>query len=199
MCISMNAATGDMHMDREWLMKHRDEMPEILLFYGHKTTDEITEMCLSQWYPCEFEAEGTKYTSAEQYMMAEKARLFGDEEIRAQILKTSDPAICKKLGRKVRNFNQEKWNKNRENIARKGNFYKFSQNAKLREFLLSTGDKILVEASPRDRIWGIGMGKSNPDALDPAKWRGRNLLGFSIMSVRKKIAFMDNFGEFDGE
>lgn len=199
MCISMNAATGDMHMDREWLMKHRDEMPEILLFYGHKTTDEITEMCLSQWYPCEFEAEGTKYTSAEQYMMAEKARLFGDEEIRTQILKTSDPAICKKLGRKVRNFNQEKWNKNRENIARKGNFYKFSQNAKLREFLLSTGDKILVEASPRDRIWGIGMGKSNPDALDPAKWRGRNLLGFSIMSVRKKIAFMDNFEEFDGE
>ena len=199
MCISMNAATGDMHMDREWLMKHRDEMPEILLFYGHKTTDEITEMCLSQWYPCEFEAEGTKYTSAEQYMMAEKARLFGDEEIRAQILKTSDPAICKKLGRKVRNFNQEKWNKNRENIARKGNFYKFSQNAKLREFLLSTGDKILAEASPRDRIWGIGMGKSNPDALDPAKWRGRNLLGFSIMSVRKKIAFMDNFEEFDGE
>lgn len=199
MCISMNAATGDMHMDREWLMKHRDEMPEILLFYGHKTTDEITEMCLSQWYPCEFEAEGTKYTSAEQYMMAEKARLFGDEEIRAQILKTSDPAICKKLGRKVRNFNQEKWNKNRENIARKGNFYKFSQNAKLREFLLSTGDKILVEASPRDRIWGIGMGKSNPDALDPAKWRGRNLLGFAITSVRKKIAFMDNFGEFDGE
>lgn len=199
MCISMNAATGDMNMDREWLMKHRDEMPEILLFYGHKTTDEITEMCLSQWYPCEFEAEGTKYTSAEQYMMAEKARLFGDEEIRAQILKTSDPAICKKLGRKVRNFNQEKWNKNRENIARKGNFYKFSQNAKLREFLLSTGDKILVEASPRDRIWGIGMGKSNPDALDPAKWRGRNLLGFSIMSVRKKIAFMDNFEEFDGE
>ena len=199
MCISMNAATGDMHMDREWLMKHRDEMPEILLFYGHKMTDEITEMCLSQWYPCEFEAEGTKYTSAEQYMMAEKARLFGDEEIRAQILKTSDPAICKKLGRKVRNFNQEKWNKNRENIARKGNFYKFSQNAKLREFLLSTGDKILAEASPRDRIWGIGMGKSNPDALDPAKWRGRNLLGFSIMSVRKKIAFMDNFEEFDGE
>ena len=199
MCISMNAATGDMHMDREWLMKHRDEMPEILLFYGHKTTDEITETCLSQWYPCEFEAEGTKYTSAEQYMMAEKARLFGDEEIRAQILKTSDPAICKKLGRKVRNFNQEKWNKNRENIARKGNFYKFSQNAKLREFLLSTGDKILVEASPRDRIWGIGMGKSNPDALDPAKWRGRNLLGFSIMSVGKKIAFMDNFGELDGE
>ena len=199
MCISMNAATGDMHMDREWLMKHRDEMPEILLFYGHKTTDEITEMCLSQWYPCEFEVEGIKYTSAEQYMMAEKARLFDDEEIRAQILKTSDPAICKKLGRKVRNFNQEKWNKNRENIARKGNFYKFSQNAKLREFLLSTGDKILVEASPRDRIWGIGMGKSNPDALDPAKWRGRNLLGFSIMSVRKKIAFMDNFEEFDGE
>ena len=99
----------------------------------------------------------------------------------------------------MRNFNQEKWNKNRENIARKGNFYKFSQNAKLREFLLSTGDKILVEASPRDRIWGIGMGKSNPDALDPAKWRGRNLLGFSIMSVRKKIAFMDNFEEFDGE
>ena len=87
MCISMNAATGDMHMDREWLMKHRDEMPEILLFYGHKTTDEITEMCLSQWYPCEFEAEGTKYTSAEQYMMAEKARLLAMKKSELRFLR----------------------------------------------------------------------------------------------------------------
>ena len=71
------------------------------------------------------------------------------------------------------------------------------QNDELRNFLLSTGDKVLVEASPSDRIWGIGLGKNNPDALDPTKWRGQNLLGFALMNVRDSIAFMDAFGEFD--
>ena len=185
--------------DKNYLIKLGDNRPELLLFYGHRVTKTVTETCLSQWYPCQFEAEGVTYTSALQYMMAEKAKLFGDEEIRAEILSTSDPRKCKALGRKVKNFDKAVWDKEKEHIVRKGNTKKFLQNSALRNFLLSTGDKVLVEASPTDRVWGIGMGKNNPDALDPQKWRGQNLLGFALMNVRDFIAFMDSFGEFDGE
>lgn len=183
-------------IDRQWLIDHKDEM---LLFYGHKVTDPITDSCLSQWYPCEFKEEGVTYTSAEQYMMAEKARLFADEEMREEIIRTNDPETCKRLGRKVRNFDKEIWDKNKMDIVEHGNLLKFTQNPQLREFLLSTGDKVLVEASPVDCIWGIGIGKNNPDALDPSKWRGENLLGFALMGVRNDIACMYGFGEFDKE
>lgn len=192
-----------MEASRAWNMRYLLELgenrPELLLFYGHRVTKAVTETCLSQWYPCQFEADGVTYTSAEQYMMAEKARLFGDEEIRAEILNTSDPRKCKALGRKVRNFDKAVWNKEKEHIVRKGNTKKFLQNSALRSFLLSTGDKVLVEASPTDRVWGIGLGKNNSDALDPQKWRGQNLLGFALMNVRDFLAFMDSFGEFDEE
>lgn len=171
----------------------------LLLLYGHKVTDPVTETCLSQWYPCQFEVDSVKYTSAEQYMMAEKARLFGDEKIRAEILRTSDPRKCKALGRKVKNFDKAVWDKRKENIVRNGNFEKFMQNSALRSFLLSTGDKVLVEASPTDRVLGIGLGKNNPDALDPQKWRGQNLLGFTLMAVWKDMAILDMYGEFDEE
>ena len=171
----------------------------MLLFYGHRVTKTVTETCLSQWYPCQFEVDGVTYTSAEQYMMAEKARLFGDEKIRTEILRTSDPRKCKALGRKVKNFDKAVWDKRKENIVRNGNFEKFMQNSALRSLLLSTGDKVLVEASPTDRVWGIGLGKNNPDALDPKKWRGQNLLGFILMAVRNEMAILDMYGEFDEE
>lgn len=185
--------------DKEYLLELGENRPELLLFYGHKVTKTVTETCLSQWYPCKFEADGVSYTSAEQYMMAEKAKLFGDEEIRAKILSTSDPRKCKALGRKVKNFDKVVWDKEKKNIVHKGNTRKFLRNSALRNFLLSTGDRVLAEASPADRIWGIGLGKNNPDALEPEKWRGQNLLGFTLMSVRDFIAFMDMFGEFDGD
>ncbi|MFR7476962.1 NADAR family protein [Frisingicoccus sp.] len=192
-----------MEASRAWNMRYLLELgenrPELLLFYGHRVTKAVTETCLSQWYPCQFEVDGVTYTSAEQYMMAEKAKLFGDEEIRSEILCTSDPRKCKALGRKVRNFDKAVWNKEKEHIVRKGNTKKFLQNSALRSFLLSTGDKVLVEASPTDRVWGIGLGKNNSDALDPQKWRGQNLLGFALMNVRDFLAFMDSFGEFDEE
>ena len=194
--ISMEASRT---WNKRYLLELGENRPEMLLFYGHRVTKAVTETCLSQWYPCQFEVEGVTYTSAEQYMMAEKAKLFGDEEIRAEILNTDDPRMCKALGRKVKNFDKAVWNKEKEHIVRKGNTKKFLQNSALRSFLLSTGDKVLVEASPTDRVWGIGMGKNNPDALDPQKWRGQNLLGFALMNVRDFIAFMDSFGEFDGE
>ena len=185
------------HWNKQWILKLGKDRPELLLFYGHKVTDPITETCFSQWYPCRFEVDGVTYTSAEQYMMAEKAKLFGDDEIRKEILSTSDPRTCKALGRKVKHFDKAVWDKNKESIVKKGNMKKFLQNNELRNFLLSTGDKVLVEASPSDRIWGIGLGKNNPDALDPTKLRGQNLLGFALMNVRDSIAFMDAFGEFD--
>lgn len=194
--ISMEASCT---WNKRYLLELGENRPEMLLFYGHRVTKAVTETCLSQWYPCQFEVEGVTYTSAEQYMMAEKAKLFGDEEIRAEILNTDDPRMCKALGRKVKNFDKAVWDKEKEHIVRKGNTKKFLQNSALRNFLLSTGDKVLVEASPTDRVWGIGMGKNNPDALDPQKWRGQNLLGFALMNVRDFIAFMDSFGEFDGE
>lgn len=185
------------HWSKDYLLKLGENRPEIMLFYGHAVTDQITETCLSQWYPCEFKEDGITYTSAEQYMMAEKAKLFGDEEIRREILNTVDPKKCKALGRKVKNFDKAVWDKNKEKIVRHGNAEKFMQNRELRNFLLSTGDKVLAEASPVDRIWGIGLGKNNPDALDPEKWRGQNLLGFALMNARNDIAFMDLHGEFD--
>lgn len=185
--------------DKNYLIKLGENRPELLLFYGHKVTDPVTETCLSQWYPCQFEVDSVKYTSAEQYMMAEKARLFGDEKIRTEILSISDPRTCKALGRKVKNFDKAVWDKKKEDIVRNGNFEKFMQNDALRNFLLSTGDKVLVEASPTDRVWGIGLGKNNPDALDPQKWRGQNLLGFILMAVRNEMAILDMYGEFDEE
>ena len=194
--ISMEASRT---WNKRYLLELGENRPEMLLFYGHRVTKAVTETCLSQWYPCQFEVEGLTYTSAEQYMMAEKAKLFGDEEIRAEILNTDDPRMCKALGRKVKNFDKAVWDKEKEHIVRKGNTKKFLQNSALRNFLLSTGDKVLVEASPTDRVWGIGMGKNNPDALDPQKWRGQNLLGFALMNVRDFFAFMDCFGEFDEE
>lgn len=194
--ISMEASRT---WNKRYLLELGENRPEMLLFYGHRVTKAVTETCLSQWYPCQFEVEGVTYTSAEQYMMAEKAKLFGDEEIRAEILNTDDPRMCKALGRKVKNFDKAVWDKEKEHIVRKGNTKKFLQNSALRNFLLSTGDKVLVEASPTDRVWGIGLGKNNPDALDPQKWRGQNLLGFALMNVRDFLAFMDSFGEFDEE
>lgn len=127
------------------------------------------------------------YLCMEQYMMAAKAELFGDGKIRDQILKCSDPRQIKALGRKVRGFDQRVWDRFKYAIVLGGNWYKFSQNRDLREFLLSTGDSVLVEASPYDSIWGIRLSSSSPGAQDPMKWRGQNLLGFALMEVRDEL------------
>ena len=120
-------------------------------------------------------------------MMSEKAKLFKDEETRQLILKESSQGVIKKLGRRVKNFDEKEWDKNKMNIIINGNIFKFSQNKELKKFLLETGDKILVEASPTDKIWGIGMDQKNPDIYNPNNWKGLNLLGFSLMHVRDII------------
>lgn len=158
-------------------------------FWGHTPEPDghITETCLSQWWMAPFWVEARSYCCMEQYMMAEKARLFGDKETLEKIMETSVQGKIKALGREVRNFDQTEWDRCKYTIVLTGNFQKFLQNPELKDFLLRTGDKILVEASPRDRIWGIGMGKANENAENPAAWRGRNLLGFALMEVRDEL------------
>jgi len=117
-------------------------------------------------------------------MMAEKARLFKDEEMLEKILKAATPAEAKKLGRKVKNFDHQTWSAQCYDIVRDGNVHKFGQNADLKSYLLGTGERVLVEASPYDAIWGIGMAKSDPNITFPNKWKGANLLGFALMESR---------------
>ena len=127
------------------------------------------------------------YLYTEQYMMASKAQLFGDEDIRKEILACSDPKQIKAMGQKVQGFDQKVWDKFKYTIVLNGNWCKFSQNRQLREFLLSTRDSVLVEASPYDNIWGIRLAASSPEAQAPMKWRGQNLLGFALMEVRDEL------------
>lgn len=119
--------------------------------------------------------------------MAGKARLFGDKDALERILEAPDPKSAKVIGREVRAFDDKVWKENARRLVTEGNVHKFGQNDELRKFLLSTGDAVLVEAAPRDQIWGIGLGQDNPKARDPSQWRGQNLLGFALMDVREKL------------
>ena len=120
-------------------------------------------------------------------MMAEKARLFGDQMIRESILNARTPRKAKSLGRKVSGFDENVWSQHRFDIVVAGNRGKFSQNEQLGEFLRCTGSKVLVEASARDRIWGIGMDENNVNVENPRERKGLNLLGFAVMEVRERV------------
>lgn len=144
--------------------------------------------CLSQWQKCSFVVDGVIYSSAEQYMMAEKARTFGDDETLEKILSAKLPMKIKALGREVRGFDGKKWDSVKFEVVVRGNMEKFSQNRELLSFLLGTGDAMLVEASPKDCIWGVGLKESDRDILDPDKWKGENLLGKALMEVRSKLS-----------
>ncbi|AYZ14384.1 NADAR family protein [Chryseobacterium arthrosphaerae] len=165
----------------------KKEKLKFLFFWGHTVKDEITKACFSQWYPSKFEEDGVLYKTAEHYMMAEKARLFNDYEIAEEILQAQTPNQAKSLGRKVKNFDAQLWDDHKYEMVKKGNLLKFSQNQKIRKFLLSTGKKILVEASPYDKIWGIGMLETDHRAENPLLWNGENLLGFALMEVRDEL------------
>lgn len=143
---------------------------------------------LSQWYPSPFEVDGIRYEFAEQFMMAKKALLFEDYTMYANIMKEKEPKKIKDFGKLVRNFDAEKWDRCKSEIVYHGNLAKFSQNPDLREKLLATGKKVLAEASPYDKIWGIGLKASNPDAENPDQWKGQNLLGQALMKVRDTLA-----------
>lgn len=172
-------------------------------FYGHtNNSDTLNYTCFSQWFmlpkqrsneiedKCQFlshfpDNSFTLYTTTEHYMMAEKARLFNNCPI--AILNAETPSIAKKLGRKVSNFDEVTWNDACYDIVVEGNYLKFSQNDDMKKVLLSTGDTVIVEASPWDNIWGIGLGMAHPDADNPKNWQGTNLLGFALMDVRERL------------
>ena len=164
---------------------NRGEEMEFIFFWGHTNTPgKIRKSCCSQWYPCEFEVDGQKYYTTEQFMMAQKALLFKDHETYEKIMAANDPRDFKALGRKVRNFDPETWNERKYQIVVKGNIAKFSQNEELREFLLGTESRVLVEASPYDNIWGVKLALGDPRIQNPNNWQGENLLGFALMETR---------------
>lgn len=167
----------------------RGEKVKYLLFWGHRPRPDgrIGASCLSQWWPSPFTVDGVTYASAEHWMMAGKARLFGDAEAAERAVAAKSPAEAKKVGRLVRDFDGAVWERERYRLVVAGSVHKFGQNPELGGFLLGTGDRVLVEASPMDRIWGIGLAADDPRAEDPATWRGLNLLGFALMEARAAL------------
>ena len=141
---------------------------------------------MSNWYKCNFEC-GYQYSSMEQYMMHQKSLLFGDVKMAAKIMETSSVRQCKAYGRKVSNFDDTIWNGVKQIIVYNGLLSKFEQHEKLKKKLLDTGDEIIIEASPKDMIWGAGLDADDPDILDMSKWKGQNLLGFTLMQVREEL------------
>ena len=166
-----------------------DNNQKYIFFWSHeeKKEGEVTKKCLSQWYDSSFKIDGILYQTSEQYMMSKKALLFNDNEANLKIMEEKDPKVYKELGRQVKGFSPKIWDEKKFKIVVEGNLAKFSQNEKLKQYLLNTKDKILVEASPHDKIWGIGMDENDKDILNPEKWKGQNLLGKALMKVREII------------
>lgn len=149
----------------------------------------------SQWAESDFTIDGIDYNCAEQYMMGAKARLFDDTETLGQIMDSDDPSTQKKLGRLVEGFRQDVWEEDEDNgrprcwnIVWRGNMAKFSQNPQLLAELLKTKGTSLVEASPYDKIWGIGWRETDAEAKRRDTWQGTNWLGEVLDSVREFLA-----------
>jgi len=174
-----------------------EENLKFLSFWGHRKSKEITKSCFSQWYESKFIVNGIEYQTAEHFMMAEKALLFKDNEIYQQIIISSKPGKVKELGRQVKNFNQRIWEENRCEIVVRGNFHKFSQSTELSTFLKNTNNRILVEASPVDNIWGIGLAQDDENVENPYCWNGLNLLGYALMEARDILIEIGEFKELE--
>jgi ribA/ribD-fused uncharacterized protein len=162
--------------------------PKYLFFWGHTARgDQPGPWVLSQWFPSPFTVEGTDYATTEHWMMAGKAKLFGDDEIHDRVLKARTAGEAKKLGRSVRGFDDARWQAHRFERVVQGNVHKFSQHPARLDYLLATAQRVLVEASPTDRIWGIGLTADHRDATRPREWPGLNLLGFALMEARARL------------
>ncbi|MGI5471154.1 NADAR family protein [Streptomyces sp. CA-132043] len=159
-------------------------------FWGHapRRDGSLGASCFSQWWPAPFTVDGVRYPTAEHWMMAGKARLFGDRQALQRVLRAGHPKQAKDAGRTVRGFDEETWRRHRYALVVEGSLHKFGQDAALRDYLLGTGQRVLVEASPLDRIWGIGLAADDERAADPERWQGLNLLGFALMEARQRLA-----------
>jgi len=164
--------------------------PKFVLFWGHTPASSgvLGKECFSQWYPAPFVLEGERFATAEHYMMWSKAKLFEDDAAMRAALAAFSPSAAKAIGRGVRGFDDTRWNAHRFAIVVRGTRAKFEQHPALLAYLLGTGNRVLVEASPVDRIWGIGLAADDERAENPLAWRGQNLLGFALMRVRAELA-----------
>lgn len=142
----------------------------------------------SQWHYTPFELAGETFVTAEQWMMFAKARMFGDHDRARQIIESSDPAVQKRLGQAVSEFDQIVWDRWKIDIVYRGNMAKFGQNDGALRQLRNTGSAMLVEANPRDWIWGIGRAVNDSLGLEPRNWRGQNLLGRILTKVRQDFS-----------
>jgi ribA/ribD-fused uncharacterized protein len=185
----MKALVGDARFLEELRSRfNAGDRPQFVFFWGHQSSKNgITASCFSQWYNASFVVDGQHYPTAEHFMMAEKAALFGDLEARQQVLHAKNPSTAKALGRQVRGFDEAIWLENRFSIVVRASQAKFMQNPELKQFLKQTGSCVLVEASPVDKVWGIGLAKEDVKASDPNLWLGLNLLGFALMRVREDV------------
>ena len=170
-------------------LQRKQERIKYVFFWGHRPQRDgsIGTGCLSQWWPSAFTVDGVTFAAAEHYMMWRKALLFGDDESARRIVTASHPRQAKMLGRRVRDFDEPTWTAERYGIVVDAGVAKFGQNAGLRDFLAGTGRRVLVEASPTDRVWGIGLAATDERSADPAQWRGLNLLGFALMEARERL------------
>ncbi len=163
--------------------------PEFLLFWGHTPAPDgrVGPACLSQWWPAPFTVDGRTYLTAEHWMMWRKAVIFDDGRVAAAVLDAPDPARAKALGRQVAGFDSARWVDERFDVVVAGNVAKFAAHPELLDYLLGTGDRVLVEASPDDAVWGIGIAASHPDARRPERWPGTNLLGLALTRAREEL------------
>ena len=186
------------HYNTDWLIEkhYNGEKLLYLFFWGHTTNNtlEVNKACLSQWFPLPFTVDGVTYANAEHWMMANKALLFSDIDSYEKILAAKTPKEAKALGRLVIGFDDLVWKDQCYKIVKQGNIHKFNQHPVYAAFLLDTADQIIVEASPVDKIWGIGLAESDEDATRPDQWKGKYLLGFALMEVRD---FLKGFGHFE--
>lgn len=168
-------------------LMRRGERVRFLFFWGHRPErdGQVGRGGLSQWWPSPFVVDGRTFATAEHYMMWRKAMLFDDDASAEKILRVGHPREAKELGRGVVGFDQRRWEAHRYEVVVTGSVAKFRQHPDLLHFLLATKDRVLVEASPLDRVWGTGLSAGDPGADDPARWRGLNLLGFALVKARQ--------------
>lgn len=161
----------------EYTINHEHKM---ILFWGGM---------YSNWYPAKFRIDGKTYSTVEKYMMAQKAITMGDMVSHAKIMKCNDARLIKKYGREIKPYDDHKWASVRLDIVTKGVYEKFKQNPELLTEMLQFPDYEIVEASPYDKIWGIGLSEDDPKALFKRNWQGQNLLGKACMKAREMLAF----------
>jgi ribA/ribD-fused uncharacterized protein len=186
----------DQHYDINWLIDKYEKGDNLkyVFFWGHvnRYNEDVGKFCFSQWFECPFVVDNISYKTTEHWMMAKKALLFGDSNTFDKIIKSNSPREAKELGRQVSGYDDHTWNTEKFDIVKFGNIHKFSQHPKFADYLLQTENKVLVEASPTDIIWGIGLSRDSKDIENIYAWRGLNLLGFALMEVRDILRHSNN-------